>query len=197
MSHNPANYVNGLLDERAAAVRAGHDQVAADVDAELDRVRPEFEEFDTAGLDPAQRVFVAGVRRRLAAADNGESPEETQDQAHPNLHNAANYVIGLLDERQGAVRAGRTDHVAEIDTQLEVAGPMLERFDPADGGDSKEAAAHVAGARRRLEEHRKSSRGKAGKAETTSEEEPGGRKTPASTSRTAKAAAPPHRTAAE
>lgn len=121
---NPANLVAGLLDERESAERAGNDRLIAQVDEQLQAARAELEEFDPTGVDEeSQRKFVAGVRRRLAAFDRGESTRADDPDAQPRVHNAANYVTGLLDERDAAVRAGRP--VEDIDAEIEKMRPHL------------------------------------------------------------------------
>jgi hypothetical protein len=146
---NPANFASGLLDERASAVRAGDDVLVADIDAQLAAARAELKSFDTTSMDSDQSAFVAEVRRRMAAADGGDFGVDGPPQGPASLHNPANYVAGLLDEREGAVRAGREDAVAEIDAELAKAGPMLEKFGVS--GMDEDQAAVVAGIRRRHE----------------------------------------------
>lgn len=150
---NPANYAAGLLDERAAAVRAGDDSLVADIDEQLAVARNELESFDVTILDADQVAYVAEVRRRMAAADDGDFSTSSEPEGAPSLHNPANYVAGLLDEREGAVRAGREDAVAEIDAELAKAGPMLERFGVS--GMDEAASAVVAGVRRRHEAYKR------------------------------------------
>lgn len=185
MIANPANYAAGLLDERDAAVRAGNERVVADIDAELEAVRSQLEEFDPTGVDEeAQRKSVAAVRRRLAAFDRGEADPAAPATGEPRVHNAANYMTGLLDERDAAVRAGRpTD---DIDAEIEKVRPHLEAFQPLDD-ENGDARAHYAGIRRRLS--------KLGTTPAPADAAPeGGEREQDKAPRTTKAAAPPRRT---
>lgn len=144
---NPANLVAGLLDEREAAQRTGDEEQLALIEAEIDAQRDALEEFDPAGVDEEnQRKFVASVRRRLAASDRGEHDEQAAV-GEPRVHNAANYLTGLLDERDGALRAGRpTD---DIDAEIEKVRPHFEAFEPEDD-EAGDARRHYAAAKRRL-----------------------------------------------
>lgn len=145
---NPANLVAGLLDERESAERVGDEELLKQIDAQIDAQRDALAEFDPVGVDEEnQRKFVAGVRRRLDAADRGERLEDESGPREPRVHNAANYLTGLLDERDSAVRAGRS--INDIDAEIEKVRPHFEAFQPEDdeAGDAKR---HYAAAKRRL-----------------------------------------------
>lgn len=191
---NPANLVAGLLDEREAARRTGDEKLVAQIEEQIDAHREALEEFDPSGVDEeGQRKAVAAVRRRLAAFDRGERPEAAGD-GEPRVHNAANYMTGLLDERDGALRGQRpTDN---IDAEIERVRPHFEQFQPEDD-ETGDAKRHYAAAKRRLAGLPRASRAsKAEQPEDTAgdgEQEKDARKGGA---RTTKAAAAP-RTAAQ
>jgi hypothetical protein len=144
---NPANLVAGLLDELESAERTGDDELVAQIDEQIDAQREALEGFEPSGVDEeAQRKHVSAVKRRLAAADRGERLNEATG-GEPRVHNHANYLTGLLDEREGAMRAGRpTD---DIDAEIQAVRPHFDAFQPADdeAGDAKK---HYAAAKRRL-----------------------------------------------
>lgn len=144
---NPANLVAGLLDEREGAQRTGDEQLLTQIDAQIDAQRAALEEFEPAGVDEEmQRKHVAAVKRRLAATDRGERTDQAAG-GEPRVHNPANYLTGLLDEREGAMRAGRpTD---EIDAEIEHVRPHFDSFQPEDD-EAGDARAHYAAAKRRL-----------------------------------------------
>lgn len=193
---NPANLVAGLLDERESAERRGDEELLKQVDEQIDGLRDALAEFDPVGVDEEnQRKFVAGVRRRLDASDRGERTEQAAP-GEPTFHNPANYLTGLLDERDGAVRGGRpTD---DIDAEIEAVRPHFERFQPEDD-EAGDARAHYAAARRRVADLPRRGRGRETKPEQPEdtagdgEQEKDARKGGA---RTTKAAAAP-RTAAQ
>ncbi len=144
---NPANLVAGLLDERESAERNGDEALLKQVNDQIDAHRDALEEFDPIGVDEeAQRKFVAGVRRRLEASDRGERLDDAPA-GKPTFHNPANYLTGLLDERDGALRAGRpTD---DIDAEIETVRPHFENFQPEED-EAGDARAHYAAAKQRL-----------------------------------------------
>jgi hypothetical protein len=191
---NPANLVAGLLDERESAERNGDAQLLKQIDAEIDAQRDALETFDPIGVDEeTQRKFVAGVRRRLEAFDRGERLDEGA-QAEPRVHNPANYLTGLLDERDGALRAGRpTD---DIDAEIEKVRPHFDSFQPEED-EAGDARAHYAAAKRRLADLPRRGRGREAQPEQVEDPGEGESKDAKKTgARTTKAAAPP-RTAAQ
>lgn len=184
---NPANLVAGLLDERESAERNGDDALLAHVDDQIDALRDALEEFEPSGVDEeTQRKFVSGVKRRLAASDRGERLDDSAE-AEPRVHNPANYLTGLLDERDGAVRGGRpTD---DIDAEIERVRPHFESFQPLDdeAGDSR---SHYAAAKRRLADLGR--KGRASKAEDADPADGGAEeKSGKGGARTTKATPPP------
>jgi len=192
---NPANLVAGLLDERESAERRGDEELLKQVDEQIDALRDALAEFDPVGVDEEnQRKFVAGVRRRLEASDRGERTAPAAP-GEPTFHNPANYLTGLLDERDGAVRAGRpTD---DIDAEIEKVRPHFDSFQPEED-EAGDARAHYAAAKRRLADLGRRSR--TPKAEQVEDQGDGGNETESKDAkktgaRTTKAAAPPRTTA--
>lgn len=64
---NPVNYAAGLLEELDGAHRAGRDELAEQVRAELELVAPAAAAMDVSGLDDDQKAFVARVNARTGA----------------------------------------------------------------------------------------------------------------------------------
>lgn len=192
---NVANLVAGLLDERAAAERVDNQHLVAQIDEQLETAREQLEEYEPAGVDEeAQRKYVTAVRRRLAAFDRGEGDPDNTPAAEPRVHNAANYMTGLLDERDAALRAGRL--VDDIDAEIERVRHHLEQFQPLD--DEAEAAKkHAAAVRRRLSDlgrtSRKASAQQEQQDETPQDTPEGGEREQEKAPRTTKAASPPRR----